>query len=423
MPRLRWIMILLCFAATTINYVDRATMAVAAPFMSRELHIGPAMLGILLGAFFWSYALMQVPAGIVVDRFGARRIYAIAVLWWSVCTAATSLVRGPGSIFTFRFALGVGESGSYPSNTKVAALWFPTRERGLAAGIFDSGSRTGSALAIPIVAALVAWLGWRLAFVATGALGIVWTAAWLALYRDPDRHKLVTSEALARLRAAQPAAAVAAARTPWWSLLRYRTVWGMMLGFFCLNFVFYFYVTWFPTYLVQARGFSLRALGLLGMLPGLVAIPSSWLGGWTSDRLYRSGWSLTRARKTCLVGALLVSSVIALSPFVPGNAACLLLFSVAYAGIAFAGANIWSLPGDIAPSPGQVASLGGIQNGAANLAGIVISSFTGLMVALTGGSFVVPLLTAGGFCLLGAASYLFIVGPIAPLPVLPDSAR
>ena len=421
MPKIRWTMIVLCFLATTINYVDRATMSVAAPFMQRDLGLTPATMGFLLGGFFWTYAVMQLPAGWLVDRVGPRLTYAAAVLWWSLFTGLTSVVNGAGAIFGLRLALGVGEAGSYPANAAVAARWFPSRERGIAAGIFDSGSRAGTALSLPIVAALVAFLGWRWAFVVTGLLGVAWTAVWLLVYRDPERHPSVDAAALARLRAAQPVTTAAGA-VSWGSLFRHRTVWGMMVGFFCLNFVFYFFTTWFPTYLLESRGFSLKELGTVGMLPGLVAVPAAWLGGWTSDALHRRGWSLTAARKTCLVGGMLTSSVITLSAFVPSNTVALVLFALCYGAIAFTGANIWALPADVAPTPAHVASLGGIQNCASNLSGIAISTFTGVMLMITHGSFVVPLCVAGGFCVLGALTYLFLVGRIEPLPLLPARA-
>ena len=415
MPRLRWLMIVLCFSATTINYIDRAVIAVAAPFMQRDLHLGPAVMGLVLGAFFWTYAIMQVPSGWIVDRIGPRVTYAVSVAWWSVFTAATAFAGTAATLLGCRLMLGIGESGAYPSNTKVAALWFPTRERGLAAGIFDSGSRTGTAISLPVVSALIYGFGWRATFILTGIAGLAWVAVWLAVYRDPQRHPRVGARSLAALQAAQPTPAAPEQAVSWLSLFRHRAVWAMMGGFFCLNFVFYFYITWFPSYLVQARGFSLRQLGLMGMLPGLAAIPSSWLGGFISDRLYRGGWSLTAARKSCLVGGLLLSSVITLSAFVSSNTAALLIFTLAYMGIAIAGANIWALPADMAPTPAHVASLSGIQNGASNLAGIVTATFTGLMLSITRGSFVLPLCVSGGFCLLGAAIYLFGLGRIEPL--------
>ncbi len=347
---------------------------------------------------------------------------ALAVVWWSVFTALTAVARGVGTLLGVRLLLGVGEAGAYPSMAKVAANWFPKSERGLAASIFDSGSRIGAALSLPLVAWVISISNWETSFVVTGVLGLVWAVFWIFIYRDPEYHKSVTPEELARLQAERGTKPVGGSTVAWSSLFRYRTIWGMMIGFFCLNFVIYFFITWFPTYLVKARGFSLAQLGTLGLLPGLVSIPCGWLGGFTSDALYRHGWSLTAARKTCLVGGMLMSSVITFSVFAPNVYAALACFAIAYGSLAFTAASIWSLPGDVAPTPAHVASIGGIQNFASNLAGIVTTTFTGVMLTITSGSFVVPLVVAGAFCVLGAAVYLFMVGEIAPLPPLPGAA-
>jgi D-galactonate transporter len=422
MPRARWGMVFLCFLAVTINYVDRANLAVAGPSIRQELGLDAALFGVILSGFFWTYSVMQLPFGWFADRVGAGIALAVAVLWWSAFTALTALANGFGTLFGCRLLLGVGEAGAYPSCAKVVSNWFARHERGMASSIFDSGSRVGAVLSLPIVAWLIGSFGWRTSFVVTGGLGVVWAVAWVIFYRDPERHAAVTPEMLERHRAEQHAHAPAAqAHIPWLGLFRYRTIWGMMIGFFCLNFVIYFFITWFPTYLVQARGFSLAQLGTLGMLPGLLSIPGGWLGGWTSDRLYRSGWSMTAARKTCLVGGMLLSSSITLSAFVPSVYAALACFALAYASLAFAAASIWSLPGDVAPTPAHVASIGGIQNFASNLAGIVTTTFTGLMLTITRGSFLVPLSVAGALCVVGAAAYLFVVGRIEPLPPLDDA--
>ena len=421
LPTIRWLIIGLCFVVNAISYIDRATLAIGAPFIQRDLGIDSATMGLLLSGFFWTYALMQVPYGWLVDRIGPRIVYAAAVAWWSVFTTLTGLVSGAASIFATRLALGAGEAACYPSNAKVAALWFPIRERGLAAGIFDSGARAGSALALPLVAGLISAYGWRPTFAAVGCLGFVWILAWLFLYRDPAKHPRVTSTQLSLLRSKQPNAPTST-RIRWTSLFRYRTVWGMMLGFFCLNFVFYFFVTWFPSYLVHVRGFSLWQLGSLGTLPALAAIPSEWLGGWASDTLYRHGWSLTAARKTCLVVGLVCASSICVAAFTPGIVMTLGIFTLACSGAAFAAANVWSIPADVAPCSDVVGLLGGIQNGAANMAGVITSTFTGLMVQITGGSYIIPLLVSGGLCIVGALAYLFIVGPIEPLAALPSKA-
>lgn len=422
MPRIRWLMIALCFSATAINYVDRATLAVGAPFIQRDLAVNSATMGLLLSGFFWTYALMQLPFGWLVDRLGPRLIYAAAVIWWSVFTALTGLASGAASIFGARLALGAGEAACYPANAKVAAAWFPIRERGLAAGIFDSGSRTGSALALPLIAALVGAYGWRMSFVMVGTLGVLWTIVWLWLYRDPSKHPKVSDAQLLLLRSTQPAPAQTDS-IRWTTLFRHRTVWGMMLGFFCLNFVLYFFITWFPSYLVNARGLSLKELGSLGMLPAVAAIPAEWIGGWASDALYRRGWSLTAARKTCLVGGLLCSSLIWCAAFTSGIALTLTFFTLACAGAAFTAANVWSLPGDVAPTSRLVGSLSGIQNGAANMAGVITATFTGFMLQITRGSYIIPLLVTGALCIVGALSYLFVVGPIAPLPALPQAPK
>ncbi len=414
MPKLRWTMIFMGCAANAINYIDRANLAVAAPFIRAEFGISPALMGMILGAFFWTYAVMQLPFGWFIDKVGARIALAIAVMWWSISTILTGLARGVGSLMGFRLLLGVGEAGAYPAGAKINMDWFPKRERAIAASIFDSGSRIGAALSLPLVTWLIGGWGWRTSFVVTGALGIVWTLGWLLMYRRPEEHKGVTPQELAQLQA-ERGVAKTEAKVPWSSLFSYRTIWGMMIGFFCLNFVIYFFITWFPTYLIQARGFSLAQLGTLGLLPGLVSIPCGWLGGFTSDALYRRGWSLTAARKTCLVGGMLTSSVITFSVFAPNAYVALFFFAIAYGALAFTAASIWSLPADVAPSPAHVASIGGIQNFAANIAGIITTSFTGVMLAITGGSFIVPLMTAGGVCILGAVVYMFVIDEIEPL--------
>ena len=414
MPKARWTMMFMGCAAMSINYIDRANLAVAAPFITKELGIDPTVMGMILGAFFWTYAAFQLPFGWFADKVGAKIALAAAVTWWSIATVLTATAHSVAVLTGYRLLLGVGEAGAYPSGTKINIAWFPRRERAIAASIFDSGSRIGAALSLPLVAWIIGSFGWRMSFVVTGLLGIVWVAIWLAYYRDPENHPSVTPEQLAALQA-ERGATPAGAKVSWGSLFGYRTVWGMMIGFFCLNFVIYFFITWFPTYLIQARGFSLAQLGTLGLLPGLVAIPSGWLGGFTSDALYRRGWSLTAARKTCLVGGMLTSSVITLSVFAPNAYVALAFFAVAYGALAFTAASIWSLPADVAPSPAHVASIGGIQNFASNLAGVVTTTFTGLMLTITGGSFVIPMIVAGGFCILGAAVYLFVIEDIKPL--------
>ena len=424
MPRIRWAMILMCFLANVINFIDRANLAIAAPSIRADLGLDAVGMGLVLSAFFWTYAFLQLPAGWFIDKVGVRVSLALAVGWWSVFTIATGAARGLAQLVGMRLMLGVGEAAAIPSFAKVAFNWFPRSERGVASSIFDSGSRVGSALSLPLVAWLISMVGWRGSLEITGGIGIVWVFAWWFIYRDPERYRAIAPVAVDALLAQRGAHAVAASSggptVSWLDLFRYRTVWGMMIGLFCLNFAIYFFITWFPSYLLQSRGFSLASLGTLGMLPALLAIPGGWLGGYVSDSLFRRGWSATAARKTCLVLGMLLSSSIALSALVDNVWACLALFALAYASLSFAGANVWTLVGEVAPTPAHVASIGGIQNFAGNLAGIFITTFTGVMLSVTKGSFVVPLVVAGALCVVGALSYLFVVGRVEPLP-LPGS--
>lgn len=413
-------MVFMAFSATAINYIDRANLGVAAPYIAKDLNLSPEATGALLGAFFWTYAAFQLPSGWFIDKVGARLAYAVAVVWWSLFTAAAALARGFSGLFGMRLLLGVGEAPAYPANAKIVSEWFPRGERALATSIFDSGNRVGTALSLPIVSAIIAQFGWRMSFVITGALGIVWTFFWLKIYRPPAEHPSITPEERAYIEADQPPRTEAGAgeTVRWRDLFKYRTIWGMMLGFFCLNFVIYFFSTWFPTYLVKARGFDLKKMGFIGMIPALVAVFGGYLGGYVSDRLVRSGMRLSLARKIPLVGGMFLSSSIGLSVLVESTAAAIALMSLSYASLAFAAASIWALPADVAPTRDHVGSIGGIQNFASNLAGVCITTFVGVMLSRTGG-FVVPLVVAGGFSLLGAFSYLVIVPEIKPLEVRP----
>jgi ACS family D-galactonate transporter-like MFS transporter len=432
---LRWVVVGMCFLGVSINYLDRANLSIAMPDIVKEFGISHTVEGLILGGFFWTYALFQLPAGHFIDRLGARFTYGFAVIWWSVFTALTAVASGAGSLFGFRLGLGVGESASYPASAKVVSKWFPKRERALATSIYDSGARFGSAVALPLVAFLVAWLGWRASFVITGALGVVWAVGWVMWYRDPRSKSGLQDEELAYIEsggaradeteqtgrtaedeaAAREAAATAVPTVRWRQLFGYRTVWGMMLGFFCLNFVIYFFITWFPTYLHDARGFSLLGTGFYGVIPAIVAIFGGWLGGWVSDRIYDRTGDLNKARKVCLVGGMAFSSVIALAVVVPSAWAALALLSVCYASLTFAAASVWSLPADVAPTPNQVASIGGIQNFASNLAGVGSPFLVGALYDATG-SFVVPLVVVGCLGLLGAVAYAVIVKRVEPLP-------
>ncbi|WP_406384952.1 MFS transporter [Streptomyces sp. NBC_01618] len=420
--RVRWVMIWLAFAGLTIAYVDRANISVALPYMTKDLHIDPALSGLLLGAFFWTYSLFQIPMGWLVDRFGSRVLYAAAVAWWSLITFAMAAVRGVGSLIGARLLLGVGEAAAFPACTKVVERWFPRQERGTASGIYDSGARGGTLLATPLVTALIAAVGWRGSFIVTGVLGMIWVVFWLKMYRDPRKHPKVNEAELAYIEAGQKKQDADASddgpQLRWRDLLRYRTVWGMALGFSCQSFVIYFFITWFPSYLVEARGFSLLTLGVFGTIPAIIAFIGNFGGGWASDALVRRGHSLTFARKSCIIAGMLVSALIGLAAVVDNSMVALALLSLSFGGVTFATSSIVTLPADIAPlsTRSWASTIQGVQNSVSNLAGVASPFVIGLIYSSTG-SFVGGLLAAAGVAIAGCLIYLFMVGDIKPLEV------
>jgi MFS transporter, ACS family, D-galactonate transporter len=414
----RWGIVVLCFFGLTINYVDRANLSVALPQMSLDLHISPEVQGFVLSSFFITYALGQLPAGGLTDKYGVRPMFAIGASIWGLFTILGGAAQNVVALVATRLGLGVGESAGYLGSAKAVSRWFPRHERALANSVWDNGARAGTAIALPLVTGIIAVLHWRWSFVITGLLAFLWVIAWLRGYREPTKHPKLSREEYEYIKAGgarlDDADAAGGEKVRWRALFRYRTVWAMMLGFFCLNYAIYFFITWFPTYLVKERGFDLLKLGIFGALPGLVAIVGSLLGGFTSDRLVRRGWSINKARKTCLAAGMLVSSVIALAVLAPAAWQALALLSLSYAALAFSAASVATLPSDVAPRADQVSSLAGIQNFASNVAGVLGPIVTGFLISATG-SFVLALLLSGALCVLGALAYTIGIRRVAPL--------
>src|SRR5438067_10493644 len=243
--RMRWAIVGFSALGLTIAYLDRAAISVAIPFISKEFHISAAVKGVVLSAFFWTYALFQIPSGWLLDRFGPRVIYPIAVGWWSIWTALTGVAGGVGSLLTFRLGLGIGEAPVQPANTKVVSRWFPRRERAFASSIFDTGQQIGTALSVPIMTALVLSVGWRMSFVVIGVAGLLWITGWLAVYREPERHPRVSAAELAHIRSDQgeTAAAPAVAKVSWRQLARDNQVWALMVGYIFRSLAGSFFLT------------------------------------------------------------------------------------------------------------------------------------------------------------------------------------
>lgn len=418
--RKRWVIIWLAFVGLSINYLDRSSLGVALPFMGEDFQLSATQQGLIFAAFFWAYDFCQLAAGWYVDKVGPRKSFSLAAVWWSIFTVATAVSQGFWSLFAARFLLGVGESPAPSSAAKVVAIWFPVRERAFATSIWDSGSRVGAVIALPIITLIVSYTSWHAVFAIIGVTGLIWAAVWWKTYRNPDEHQGATAEELAYIREGGARSETSdhedAAKLPWRSLFRYRTILSMMFGFFCLNSAIYFFITFFPSYLVKERGFDLLNLGVFGAIPGVCAVAFGWSAGYVADRAVQRGASLTRVRKTAIAGGLIGGSVIMFAAVVPEAWMALALLSVAYSSLTVAATGIWSLPADVAPSSRHVGSIGGLQNFASNLAGIFTPILIGVLVDQTG-SFVAPLAVIGAISLIGAANYLFVLGKVEPLTV------
>jgi ACS family glucarate transporter-like MFS transporter len=412
----RYLVLLMITLGIAVNYMDRATMSVALPSIKEEFGLSPAISGVLLSAFFWTYASGQLPMGYLAGRLGPRKMIALSALTFGLATIGMGFAWGVTSIIVLRLLLGIGEAPGFPAAAQAVSQWFPRSERGFASGTFNNGNPIGSTLSVPLVALLISWTGWRHAFVVAGLLAVVYAIVWWFFYRSPTESKQLSKAELDYIQADGEASAKGAVQDDlsWPALFKQRTIWAMMIGFFCVNFCAYFFITWFPSYLVSTYNLSLLKLGFLGMIPGIASMIGGWTGGLVSDWLVRRGTDLTVARKVCLVGGLLGTSTIGLAVLSPTVGMALLALSASYFSSTFAAASVWCLPGDVAPANHHVGSIGGIQNAAANLAGIISPILMGVITGITS-SFELPLIIAGCVALIGAANYAFLLPRLKPL--------
>lgn len=412
----RWFPILALVAvATMINYLDRTVLGIAAPFLTKELGLTAAALGIVFSAFSWSYALLQIPGGIFLDRFGTRVTYSVSLTLWSAFTALMGFVTGlPGLILT-RIGVGVFEAPCFPANSRILATWFPQHERARANSIYSVGQYAGIAfLSVPLF-----WItqqfGWRGLFFLAGAFGIVLGAIFWWQYREPSQSTRINAAELAHIEAGGGGEYKGARLDFNWGhigwLLRHRQVIGASIGQFGGNSTQVFFVTWFPTYLVNARGMTFINAGMMTMLPYIGASIGVLVAGQLSDRLLKRTGSANLARKLPIVGGMLLASTIVAANFVPAgsNLLVIAIMSVAFFGQGMTNLG-WTVISDVAPKK-LIGLTAGIFNFSANLAGIVTPLVVGYAYQATG-TFVGPLIYIGVVALIGAFSYSVILGDI-----------
>ncbi len=412
----RWFPVLALVAvATMVNYLDRTVLGIAAPYLTKELGLTAAALGIVFSAFSWSYALLQIPGGIFLDRFGTRVTYTWALTLWSGFTALMGLVTGLPSLILTRIGVGMFEAPCFPANSRILATWFPQNERARANSIYSVGQYAGIAfLSVPLF-----WVteqfGWRGLFIMAGGFGIALGGLFWWQYREPSGDPVINSAELAHIEAGgggeYKGARVAFSWGTIGKLLRHRQILGASIGQFGGNSTQVFFVTWFPTYLVNVRGMTFINAGMMTMLPYIGASIGVLVAGQFSDRLLTRTGSANLARKLPIVGGLLLASTIVFANFVPAGSNLLVIgiMSVAFFGQGMTNLG-WTVISDIAPKE-HIGLTAGIFNFSANLAGIVTPLVIGYAYQSTG-SFFGPLIYIGVVALIGAFSYSVILGDI-----------
>ncbi|MGH9616977.1 MAG: MFS transporter [Acidobacteriaceae bacterium] len=359
--RRKWLVLGFAFLATVINYLDRQTLSVMAPLLMDQFHISAETYSQIIFAFMLAYTLMNGASGWLLDRLGSRVGYALTIAWWSAAEVLQAFSAGAFSLGVFRFLLGFGEAGNYPAGVKVITEWFPTEERSLASGIFNSGASIGAILAPPLLAWIALSTGWRTAFAVIGVLGFVWLVGWILFYREP----LTVREETNRISVK--------------TLLRSKFLWLFTLSKVFSDPVWYFYTFWFPQYLKDAHGFTLRQIGETAWIPFFTAAIGNLAGGAVFTGLLRIGEKAEIQRR---IAILIFSALMVPAIFVGGSLnseQCIALISVATFGYSGALANLLAIPGDVFPK-GVVASIWGFASVGSGFGAMVFSLLTGWLV-------------------------------------------
>lgn len=429
--RIRFLIIFVLFVITVLNYADRATFSIAGQGASEELGLDPVAMGYILSAFAWAYVLAQIPGGALLDRFGTKTIYTWALVLWSFFTFVQGFagvfhgLAAAVALFVMRFLVGIAEGPSFPANARIVAAWFPSSERGTASAIFNSAQYFSLVAFAPLMGWLVHSFGWRSVFWTMGGVGFLAAIVFVRFIHSPVDHPRINKAEFDYIEAGggvvriEEKTAGRGAAFTWHNVkqvLTNRMLLGVYLGQYGINALTYFFVTWFPIYLVQERGFSILEAGFAAAAPALCGFVGGLLGGVISDAMLKRTGSLTAARKTpLLIGMVLATAIIACN-YVEQEWLVLVIMALAFFGKGVASLG-WAVVSDT--SPKELAGVtGGIFNTFGNSAGIVTPIVIGYIVAATG-SFEGALVYVAAHCLLTIFAYFVIVGPIRRLELKP----
>jgi sugar phosphate permease len=394
--------------AGVINYVDRATLAVANLLIRQDLGLSIADMGYLLSAFLWAYAFSQLPTGAMVDKLGPRLLLACGLALWSLAQLLGGLVQSFGQFFGARVLLGVGEAPQFPTGARVVRDWFNPRDRGLATGIFNCASSLGTAIAVPLLTFLMLSFGWRVMFMIMGVAGLAMAAIWYFAYRNPTDVALAAEENVYRTQGDPPGQRTQVTLREWKQLFRFRTTWGMILGYFGCIYLTWIYTAWLPGYLEIERHMSVKFTGFAAAVPFAWGVVGGLLGGYIVDFLLRQGVSPVKSRRIPAAIALCGTAACTVAAaFVTSNALAIAFISASLFLVYVTSTCAWALSSVAAPT-NCTASIGAMQNFGGYLGGALAPTVTGLIVQQTG-SFVPALVVGALIGVASAGSYLFIV--------------
>jgi ACS family hexuronate transporter-like MFS transporter len=365
------------FFGAVILYIDRGTISILSHHVQKVFSMSESDYGWIIFSFQFSYGVMFLVFGRIIDRLGTRVGFALAMTWWSFAAMGQALARGVNSFAVACGLLGMGEAGSFPGSIKAVAEWFPKRERAFATGIFNSGTAVGAVLTYPLVGWLFLKWGWQVAFVGTGAMGLILVAAWLVFFRLPRQHPWITPEEIQYIES-EPGDEDDAPGAPlsWGKILGYRPGWSFTVAKFLTDPVWWFYIFWLPKYLIEARHFSVQNLQLFGYIPFVAAVPGSVAGGWLSGFLLRRGRSVNFARKTALLSCAACMPLGILAAFAGSPWMALAFISIGTAAHQGWSANVFTLASDIFPKR-DVGSIVGIGGAAGAFGGALLAWITG----------------------------------------------
>ncbi|WP_046156565.1 MFS transporter [Chromobacterium vaccinii] len=417
-PARRWRIGWLLGIGILVNYFDRISLSVAAPQLQQEFGLSNGELGLLFSAFFWSYALLQIPTGVILDRFGTTRIGRLGALLWGVAATLTACAGGFAGIFAARMLLGVAEAPGFPVSSKATGYWFPRRERAMATAIFDAAAKFSNVIGVPMVALAVVHLGWRWGFGVSAILSVLYFIAFYLIYRDPSADKNLSEaerQYIVQGGAAEEGVSQQSSMAMLGYLLRQRKVWGLSIGFAAYGYVFYLFLTWLPGYLVQAMHMDILKSAWFSAIPWMFATLSDlFVGGWLIDKLIARGHDETRVRKTVLLCGMAMGMAVFGATTTTDPYIAIIWITIALSGLAAAAPVGWSLPSLIAPR-GGTGTVGGIMNFANNMMGAVAPIVTGFIVGATH-SFANAFMVAGFMLVIGILAFVFLLGRIEQLP-------